>query len=105
MEELQLFPETIEVGTKVLLLNLGTQESACAFNVLQLLRKKEVPSEIYPEQAKLDKQFKYAERKNIPFAIIIGTKELDSQTATVKDLRTGQQNTVTLENLSDFLFI
>jgi histidyl-tRNA synthetase len=105
MEELNLFPATVEQGTKALFFNLGELESKTAYKFLQRLRHKGIPAEIYHEQAKFDKQFKYAEKKNIPFAIMIGSKELEENSCTVKDLRTGQQKTVPLENLTDFLFI
>jgi histidyl-tRNA synthetase len=105
MEELKLFPQTVEQGTKVLFFNLGKEESKKAYQLLQQLRQKGIASEIYHEQAKFDKQFKYAEKKNIPFIIIIGSKELSENTCAVKDLRSGEQKPVAFEKLSDFLFI
>jgi histidyl-tRNA synthetase len=105
LEELKLFPETVEQGTKALFLNLGADESKAAYALLQGLRKKGIASEIYHEQAKFDKQFKYAEKKGIPFAIILGSKELEQKTCLVKDLRSGEQKPVSFANLSDFLFI
>jgi histidyl-tRNA synthetase len=105
MEELKLFPQTVEQGTKVLFFNLGEEESKKAYQLLQQLRQKGIASEIYHEQAKFDKQFKYAEKKNIPFIIIIGSKELSENTCTIKDLRSGEQKPVAFEKLSDFLFI
>ena len=76
-----------------------------AYDLLQELRRNGIASEIYHEAAKFDKQFKYAERKNIPFIIIIGSKELAEKTCVVKDLRTGEQKSVPFENLTSFLFI
>ncbi len=105
MEELQLFPPAVEQGTKVLFFNLGEEESKKAYQLLQQLRQKGIASELYHEPAKFDKQFKYAEKKNIPFIIIIGSKELSESTCTLKDLRSGEQKPVTFEKLSDFLFI
>jgi histidyl-tRNA synthetase len=105
MEELQLFPEAVEQGTKVLFFNLGEEESKKAYRLLQGLRRKGIASELYHEQAKFDKQFKYAEKKNIPFVIIIGSKELEETTCTVKDIRSGEQKSVAFEKLSEFLFI
>jgi len=105
MEELKLFPETIEIGTKVLFFNLGEQESKIAYYLLQQLRQKGIASEIYHESSKFDKQFKYAEKKNIPFIIIIGSKEIETKTAVIKDLRSGEQKSIAFENLSEFSFI
>jgi histidyl-tRNA synthetase len=105
MEELKLFPETIDIGTKVLFFNLGEQESKTAYQLLQRLRQKGIASEIYHESTKFDKQFKYAEKKNIPFAIIIGSKEMETKTCVIKDLRSGEQKSIPFKSLSDFSFI
>ena len=91
MDELNLFPVDVEAGTKVLFFNLGTEESRQAFKLMQQLRSSKVNSEIYPEQVKFDKQFKYAEKKNIPFVVILGSKELQEETCIVKNLATGSQ--------------
>lgn len=105
MQELNLFPATVEQGTKVLFFNLGNEESKKAYGLLQQLRHKGIASEIFHEQTKFEKQFKYAEKKNIPFVVIIGSKELSEGTCVLKDLRSGEQKTVVFEKLSDFLFI
>ncbi|HUC83305.1 MAG TPA: histidine--tRNA ligase [Flavisolibacter sp.] len=105
MEELALFPEAVEQGTKVLFFNLGEEESKTAYGLLQELRKAGIAGEIFHEAQKFDKQFKYAEKKNIPFIIIIGSAEIAEKTAVVKDLRSGQQQKLPFENLKQFLFI
>lgn len=105
LDAMQLFPETIVQGTKVLVFNMGERESEAAYRVLQQLRKQGVPSEMYPETVKLDRQFKYAEKKNIPFALILGSRELEQNSCVIKDLRKGEQKSIALENLSEFLFI
>lgn len=105
LEELKLFPEGVYTGTQVLFFNLGPAESGIAFSAMQSLRKQGVRCELYYEQAKMDKQFKYAEKKNIGFVVIIGSQELLNNTAVVKNLKTGVQETVALANLSNKLFI
>jgi histidyl-tRNA synthetase len=105
LEELNLFPEAIEQGTRVLFFNLGTEECREAFRLAAAVRKKGVAAEVFHETAKMDKQFKYAEKKNIPFAAILGTQELADKSCTLKDLRSGQQIRISLENLADFSFI
>jgi histidyl-tRNA synthetase len=105
MEELKLFPQTIEIGTKVLFFNLGAEESKTAYQLLQQLRQKGIASEIYHEPTKFDKQFKYAEKKNIPFAIIIGSKEVETKTCVIKDLRNGEQRSVAFDALSELSFV
>lgn len=99
MEELQLFPENIYVGTQVLFFNLGEAESRQAFTLMQQLRARNIRCELYHEQAKFDRQFKYADKKRISYAVIIGNKELAEQTCIVKHLLTGDQQTITNEQL------
>lgn len=99
MEELKLFPAAIHTGTQVLFFNLGNEESKSAFILMQQLRTKGVRCELYHEAVKFDKQFKYAEKKNISFAIIIGSKELENKTCSVKDLRNGKQQEISWDEL------
>lgn len=104
MEELKLFPETIAIGTQVLFFNLGEAESKNAFGLMQQLRNSGIRCEIFHEQAKFDKQFKYAEKKNIPYIVIIGTKEMEEGTCTLKDLRSGEQKTLVQTSLIEEIF-
>ena len=104
MDELNLFPVDVEAGTKVLFFNLGTEESRQAFKLMQQLRSLKVNSEIYPEQVKFDKQFKYAEKKNIPFVVILGSKELQEETCIVKNLATGSQTVFEQSKLTNEIF-
>lgn len=104
MEELQLFPDAVQTGTKVLFFNLGEAESKTAFGLMQQLRSHNIACEMYHEQAKFDKQFKYADKKGIPYAIILGSKELENGTCVIKDLRKGEQTTVNHDALTTFLF-
>jgi histidyl-tRNA synthetase len=99
MEELQLFPEDIYIGTKVLFFNLGEQEATTAFGLVQQLRTASINCELYPDQVKLDKQFKYAEKKNIPYVVIIGSKEMENKTCMVKNIITGVQEELSQEKL------
>jgi histidyl-tRNA synthetase len=105
LEELNLFPDIASSGTRVLFFNLGKDESTIAYAQLQILRSKGISSELYHETAKFDKQFKYAEKKNIPFAVIIGSKEIESGTCIVKNLGNGHQQSIPLANLENTSFI
>ncbi|MEP7277865.1 MAG: histidine--tRNA ligase [Bacteroidota bacterium] len=104
MEELQLFPADVQAGCRVLFFNLGAAESKQAFVLLQQLRDRGVSAEMYHEAAKFDKQFKYAEKKKIVFAAIIGSRELTENTCIIKNLQTGKQETIAQEGLSTFTF-
>jgi len=102
MEELKLFPEDVFSGTRVLFFNLGETESRAAFGLLQQLRAKGVAAELYHETAKFDKQFKYAEKKGIRYIVIPGSEELASQQVKIKDLQSGQQETVSFGQLLSY---
>jgi histidyl-tRNA synthetase len=104
MEELKLFPGTVQTGTQVLFFNLGDTESKTAYGLMQQLRNKGVAAELYHEQAKFDRQFKYADKKSIPYAVMIGTKELEDNSCNIKNLRTGEQQTISQMELLDFRF-
>lgn len=99
LEELQLFPPDSTQGTKVLFFNLGTAEMKMAFTQLQGLRAKGMAAELYPEPVKFDKQFKYAEKKNIPYIAIIGKEEMEQQKVNVKNIRSGEQRTLSWNDL------
>lgn len=105
IDQLNLFPQALQVSTQVLFFNTGAEESKKAFNTMQMLRARGIRCELFHENLKFDKQFKYAEKKNIPFVAIIGEKELAENTCIVKDLRSGEQRSVTLDNLSNISFI
>jgi histidyl-tRNA synthetase len=100
LEELNLFPQTITQGTKVLLFNPGETESNTAYGVLKKLRGQGIASELYHEPAKADKQFKYAEKKGIPYVI----REIKDDTCMIKNIQTGAQQTIALNELTNESF-
>jgi histidyl-tRNA synthetase len=104
MEELQLFPAEVQTGTKVLFFNLGDAESRAAYKLVQSLRSKGIAAELFHENSKFDKQFKYADKKQIPYAVIIGSKELLENSVVIKNLLTGDQQNLTNSELLSFAF-
>jgi histidyl-tRNA synthetase len=102
LEEKQLFPPTLNEGTKVLFFNLGDAEIKSAYQLATTLRNKKIACELFAEKAKFDKQFKYAEKKNIPYVVIIGTEELANQQCTIKQLATGEQKTISFAELANY---
>ena len=102
MEELKLFPQEVQSGTKVLFFNLGDAESKRAFALMQQLRNNNIACELFHEQTKFDKQFKYADKKQIPYAAIIGSKELAENTVVLKNLLSGEQQILQQEELLVF---
>lgn len=104
MEELHLFPEEVQTGTQVLFFHLGEAESRAAFAQMQALRARGIRCELFHENQKLDKQFRYAEKKNIPYVVIIGSQELAGGRCNIKQLATGKQESVPLPELADYSF-
>lgn len=104
MEELQLFPAEVQTGTKVLFFNLGDAESRAAYALMQALRNKGIAAELYHENSKFDKQFKYADKKQIPYAVILGSKELLENSVVLKNLVSGEQKNLTNSELLSFGF-
>ena len=103
MNESNLFPETILAATRVLFVNFGPEEEKHCLKLLASLRSAGIPSEIYPDAAKLKKQMEYANRKNIPFVILIGKDEIVTGKITVKDMQSGEQKPYLLEELIKLL--
>jgi histidyl-tRNA synthetase len=103
MEELKLMPEHLGQGTRALFFNMGETEAAIAFKIMQELREKNISAELYHEKAKFDKQFKYAEKKNIAFAVFVGANEIEQQIAEVKNLATGEKEKVAFSGLAEYL--
>lgn len=104
LEELQAFPANTDNGSQVLFFNLGKEEMKAAFVKLQALRARGVAAELYPESVKFDKQFKYAEKKNIPYIAIIGKEEMEKQQVNIKNIRSGEQRTFSWSELATLSF-
>ena len=103
MVGLDLFPEEVNFTTKVMFVNLGVEEQMASLGIIRTLRDKGIAAEIYPEAAKMKKQMEYANRRMIPYVVIIGSNELAERKATVKNMRTGEQACVAFEEVCDAL--
>ena len=95
LEELNLFPQTVTTATKVMFLNFDETQAFDAMQAITKLRNKNIKAEMYPDNAKIDKQFKHAERRGIPFVV----KEIAGSKFTLKDIRTGEQIEVDFDGL------
>ena len=102
MEEMGLFPDDLTVSTKLLFFNMGEKESLLAFEIMQDLRAKGVACELFHQQQKLEKQFKYAENRQIPYVAILGTREMQEGYCQIKKLSDGKQEMVSFENLPHY---
>jgi len=103
MVGLDLFPEEVNFSTKVLFVNLGEEEKLASMRVMRSLRDAGIAAEIYPESAKMKKQMEYANRRMIPYVVIIGGNELQEKKATVKNMRTGEQSAVAFDEVCTFI--
>ena len=100
---LDKFPKDAIEGTKVLFSNMGLQEAAYSLPVMRELRAAGVNCEIYPDNVKLKKQFDYAAKKGIPYLAIVGGDEMARGTVSLKNLATGEQQTVGKEEMAGVL--
>ena len=105
MVGLDLFPEEVDFTTKVMFVNLGKEEVLESLKIMRKLRLAGAATEIYPEPAKMKKQMEYANRRNIPYVVIIGSNELQERKATVKNMRTGEQMSVDFCEVSDLAYL
>lgn len=96
MEELNLFPTSLETGTKVMLVNFGGDNEVYALSILQQLRDAGIAAEVYPDAAKFDKQMKYANKRGIAYVILPGDEEREKQLLSLKDFNTGEQQMISL---------
>jgi len=99
LEELNLF-ETVELPKpKVLFINFGEKEASFCMKALVELRKNNIKSELYPDAAKMKKQLNYANRREIPFVVLVGSSEVENNNFTLKNMQTGNQQVCTLKEL------
>jgi len=96
---LHRFPEHDMSLTQVLLVNFGDEEEKYCLKVAKRLREAGIITEIFPEQGKLKKQMKYADQKQIPFVVLAGEKEITDNLLTVKDMKSGEQYSLKVDEL------
>jgi histidyl-tRNA synthetase len=99
MLQLDRFPASAEELTQLLFVNFGEQEVSYILPILGKLRSSGVIAEIYPDQAKMKKQMTYADQLNIPFVALAGENEIGAGKVTLKDMRTGNQQMVSFDEL------
>jgi histidyl-tRNA synthetase len=86
----------------VLFINFGKKESAECLVLCQELRNSGVVSEVFPDSAKMKKQMNYANNTGVSFVVLIGENEINTRTASVKNMSTGEQKEVKFEELKNF---
>ena len=97
LNTLDLYPASMLRGSKILFLNLGRAEAAASASFVKAMRQAGIAAEIYPDAAKMKKQMSYADNRAIPFVAIVGEQELAENKLTLKNMQTGQQSLLTID--------
>lgn len=103
LNQLELYPESVTESVKVLFLNFGDREALESIKLIKELRKAGISAELYPDAVKLKKQMSYADALKVPYVAMIGESELNSGTVNVKDLHSGEQKSLALNDFIDFI--
>jgi len=103
MLDKDLFPTHTADSTQLLFVNFGDTEAAHCLGLLREIREAGINAELYPDSAKMKKQMKYANDKNIAFVAMVGDNEMSSNTIKLKNMETGEQNSVTNKELIELL--
>jgi histidyl-tRNA synthetase len=104
MDELKLFPNELKNNTQVLFINFGGEAESFSYLLLQKLRKQNIAAEIYPSSEKIKKQMEYANKKQIPFVVLIGDEEIKTGKFAVKNMQSGTQLLCDETNLLNMIF-
>ncbi len=99
LDELNLFPETIANSVEVLFINFGESEALYCLKAILKLRDADINTEIYPDNAKMKKQMNYANKREIPFVVLVGEEEMKSDCYTLKNMKSGEQTKCSLSEL------
>ncbi|MDL2320632.1 ATP phosphoribosyltransferase regulatory subunit, partial [Alistipes sp. OttesenSCG-928-B03] len=102
---LGLFPVEASMATRAIFVNFGGEEELFAMKTLAELRAEGIPAETYPEAAKMKKQMEYAGKREIPYVVIIGSDEMAQGVATVKNMKTGEQQTIATDKIKELLAV
>jgi histidyl-tRNA synthetase len=99
LKELELFPKEVEQGLEVLFVNFGAAEEAYCLPLVKDIRKNGISCEIYPSKAKMQKQMKYANDVRVKYVAIVGEDEMANEIIQLKNMETGEQEEVSVEEL------
>lgn len=104
LEQLQLFPEASAMGgVRLLFINFGEREAAHCLRLAAEARRAGIATEVYPDSTKMKKQMSYANALQVPFVALIGETEMSEGTITLKNMQTGEQQSVTLQQLIEIV--
>jgi len=100
LEELGLFPEKLTQSLDYLCLNFGGEAEKAAFELVMKLRNQGFRIDMYPSAAKMQKQLKYADKRNVPAVVFLGAEELEKREFIVKNMSSGEQSVGSLDNIT-----
>lgn len=103
LNQLGLFNDLNIQSTEALIINFGENETPFALKILELFRDLNVRTELYPDPVKIKKQFSYADARRIPYIIIAGTDEIKNENITVKIMATGEQKSISVNDIEQFV--
>ena len=103
MNQLDLYPQDAISTTKVMFVNFGEKEAMRSLQIIGQLRKAGISAELFPSSDKMKKQMGYANNKAIPYVAIIGEQEINDGTVALKNMTTGEQQSVKAEELKNIL--
>lgn len=103
LEDLNLFPEEAASGLVLGCVNFGEKEAIYAQKLVAELRTKGIQAEVYPSSAKMKKQMKYFGERNAQYVVMAGTQEIENKTYTLKNMTTGEQSSVSLNEIINHL--
>ena len=103
LEDLNLFPETISTTVKVLFINFGDAEAMASMKAIKRLREHGLSAELFPDHKKTIKQFNYANKRNIPYVVLLGESEMKANTFTLKNMKTGDQESLSFDAMLKYL--
>jgi histidyl-tRNA synthetase len=103
LDELELFPANATESTKVLLTNFDSESQKACLPILAKLRSMDIAAELYPSSDKMKKQFEYANKKGIAYVLLVGSEEIKNEKYSLKDMASGEQESLSLEQIIEKL--
>ncbi len=103
LNTLDLYPADTMATARVMFVNFGEKEATASLNHIMALRRAGLSAELYPDSAKMKKQMNYANERQIPYVAIVGADEIENNTISLKNMATGNQQTLTVDQVIEAL--
>ena len=103
LTQLDLFPREAHAGARLLFINFGEKEGAHCLRLARQVRQAGIPTEVYPDAAKMKKQMQYANALQVPYVALVGEQEMQEGLIALKDMQSGEQQKLTLDELIEKL--